>query len=186
MQSDDREAFRTVIEDLCTAFDRPCGDDRVRVFWETLKHLHLADVRRAAESFRRNGRRMPTPKDLMPERATAPAPRPVEEAEKFSKYAVAANRILLTLAYQDTRRGFKPIATYPPLARGTHALQTPSDDSLLKKLLAVKREYVGMAEADDANGEPWPAGEFDALCQDGFEGLLATHSSITAATAAKD
>jgi hypothetical protein len=73
----------------------------------------------------------------------------------FSKYAMAANRILFALAYMDERRGFMPMG-----------------DLLLWKCVDIKNDYVRMAEEALARGEPWEPEDFNRLCRDGLERLL--------------
>lgn len=180
MLRDDYAAFTAVMTDLCAAFDKPVTDDRVRVFWETLKHVHLHDVKRSAEAWKRNQRKFPTPRDLMPERATAPPPKSEVDAERWSSWAMAANKILFACAYEDDRRGFRPVALWNPTPkRGWLLPLRPSkhigllDGSLLEKCLAVKRDYVRMAEEAEAAGEAWNIEEFNRMCREGFEKLLA-------------
>lgn len=177
LKGQDDAAFEFVMQDLCAAFNRPYTPEITRVFWESLKHVHIAEVRRAALKHRNTAKKFPVPKDLMPERVVA-TPQPKEAEPKMSRWAVAANKILLRLAYQDVRRGFKPIATYPPMPLGGYGqpLQPvqPTDDSSLRKILVAKREYVGMAEQDEAAGQPWADEDFIALCREGFEKVLGT------------
>lgn len=156
LKGQDDAAFGVVLQDLCTAFNRPYTPDVTRVFWESLKHISLGEVKALAAKHRLHGKRFPTPKELSPERP-ARAPKPIDNGPEMSRYAVAANRMLLKLAYEDERRGFKPLGA-----------------ELLQRLLAAKRDFVGMAEADERAGELWPEGEFDRTCQHGFEKLLGT------------
>jgi hypothetical protein len=153
MLRDDYQPFTAVMTDLCAAFDKPVTDDRVRVFWETLKHVHLHDVKRSAESWKRNQRKFPTPRDLMPERVTAPPPKPKGDGEAWSSWAIAANKILFAVAYQGNR-GFAPMG------------------EKLQACLAAKRDYVQMAENAAMGGEPWGEREFNGMCREGFEKLL--------------
>lgn len=157
MRSEEFDAFATVIRDLCAAYDRPATDERVRVFWEDLRHLHLLDVKRSAESWRRSSKKMPTPIELKPARPTAPPPKDPIESERWSTWAMAANKILFAIAYQDERRGFKPM--------GKEALD---------RCLAAKRDYVEMAEDAERHGQAWDTGEFNRMCREGFEKLLGT------------
>jgi hypothetical protein len=183
MRSDEFEAFAVVIADLCAAYDRPATDERKRAFWETLKHFHLHDLKRSAAKWRDTNRKMPSPVDLKPERATAP-PAPVDTGPPMSRWAVAANRILLAVAYCDERRGFKPIAVWEPMPPNGWGLplRLPKliDGSLLDRVLAIKADYVRMAEQDDAAGEPWDHIEFNRMCREGFEKLLGTQAGVTA------
>lgn len=148
------EYFKALIADLCTAYDRPCTDDRVRVFWECLKHLPLSEVTRSAGTFRKTSKKMATPADLIPayrERPTAPgAPEPM-----MSTWAVAANKILFTLAYSDPRRGFVPMGK-----------------DVMEQCVFIKNDYVRMAIESEAAGEPWDTVEFNVMCREGFEKLL--------------
>jgi len=153
MRSEDSDAFRVVIEDLCVAYNRPCSDAVVRVFWESLKWAHIHDVRRMAVKHRNTAKKFPTPRELAPERSAAPA-KPPEPEVVMSPWAIAANKILLQLAYQDKRRGFKPLK------------------EKLAMLLAMKADYVRMAESAEAGGEPWDGKEFRDLVYDGFEAVI--------------
>lgn len=156
MRNEDFDAFAEVIADICAAYDRPATDERKRVFWDVLKHLHLLDVKRAADSWKRSQRKMPTPIDLKPERSAAPPPRDPIDSEQWSTWAMAANKILLAVAYFDERRGFF------------------SAGDLMPKLLAIKRDFVQMAEEAAANGAPWEPEEFNRACREGFEQALGT------------
>ena len=75
---------------------------------------------------------------------------------EVSEWGMTANRILMSLAYFDPRRGFKPLR------------------ELMPSLLNVKWEYVKMAEVAEAEGRPWTMEEFVDLCFDGFEKILGT------------
>jgi hypothetical protein len=180
MRSEDSEAFRGVMEDLCTAFNRPCTDALVRVFAESLKALHIADVKHASESYRKNGKRFPAPKDLMPERR-ARAPMPREPEPQMTWWAKIANKILLAVAYQDIRRGFKPMAEYPPMPKGGYGLPLmlprPVDDTVLQRALAAKADYVRMAEEAEILGDRWTDEEFAELAFDGLEQILSTRAA---------
>ena len=70
--------------------------------------------------------------DLRDQKKPKAAPRASEDSDdiEMSKYAVFANRALWHRAYQDPRRGFKPLG------------------DLREKLLAVKAETVNAAETD--------------------------------------
>lgn len=183
MFREDAETFRTVIEDLCVAFNRPCTDHVVRVFWETLKHMPMGEVRRSMESARKNLRRFPTPKDLTPERKYTPASA-IDTGPEMSRWAVAANKILFAVAYSDLRRGTKPIAVYPPMPeRGWGLpLKTPValDDSLLQRVLVVKADYVAMGEQSEREGEPMTGPDFSAMCMEGFRKTLGTLNAASA------
>ncbi len=174
----DFEPFRRVIEDLCTAFDRPCTDARVRVFWEALKHRHLAEVKRAADSVTKNFKRMPSPNDLMPEqkRPTVEEARPA--LPQMSRYAVAANKILLELAYFDRRRGFQSIGEWEPTPEKGWGLplRLPQsvDPKTLERALSAKRDLVRMAEDADGTPEEMSPVDFNRMCIEGFERLLGT------------
>lgn len=175
MLDTDAETFDRVIQDLCLAFNRPHSTELTRVYWESLKHVHIADVKRAALSARNNLKKFPTPKDLIPERRYAET-KPKEPEPQMSSWAVAANKILFQLAYLDERRGFKPIAEWEPMpANGLGLpLRMPEliDDSLLRRCIEFKADYVRMAEEADAAGEPMTPREFNAMCIEGFERLL--------------
>ena len=179
MRSEDSEAFRGVMEDLCTAFNRPCTDALVRVFAESLKALHIADVKHASESYRKNGKRFPAPKDLMPERR-ARAPMPRQPEPQMTRWAKIANKILLAVAYQDIRRGFKPMAEFPPPEGDSDSrlrLPRPADDTVLQRALAAKADYVRMAEEAEILGERWTDEEFAELAFDGLEQILSTRAA---------
>lgn len=181
MRSDDYQAFSGIIGDLCVAFDRQVTDARVRVFYEALKSQHIADVKRMAEAWKRSGRRMPAPKDLMPERATASAPKPPSEQDQevaaYSRWAVAANKILFAVAYLDKQRGFRPIGRHSPMPPGGFGLPLrlvkALDDTKLTAVLAVKRDYVRMAEEAEARGDVWDHIEFNRMCREGFQAVIA-------------
>ena len=173
----DDEAFATIMQDLCTAYIRPYTAEISRVFWESLKWAHLLDVRRMAAKHRDNSKKFPTPSDLMPERATAKAPRPqVEDRPQMSSWAIAANGILLSLAYSDPRRKLKPIAIYAPIPERGYGLPLrlpePLDARPLQKVLKVKADYVRMAEEAEAAGDTWDTTDFNRMCREGFEKLL--------------
>jgi hypothetical protein len=158
LKGTDDAAFGTLIEDLCLAFNRPYTPRLTLVFWESLKHLRIDEVKRACESARKNLKRFPSPKELLPERRLPPpSARPANEPE-LSRWAQAANLILFKLAYQDIRRG-------PAM----HAL----GPALLARCLAIKADYVRMAEDAQAD-EPIPDEEFIAMCREGFETALGT------------
>lgn len=153
MLSQDAEVFETLIQDLCLAFNRPYTTQLSRVFWESLKHLRIDEVKRAADIARKSLKKFPTPKDLIPERRMAPV-KPSEPDIAMSRWAVGANKILFRLAYEDERRGFRPMG------------------DLLPRVLAVKADYVRMAEEAEQDGEPLPDEDFIAMCREGFERLL--------------
>lgn len=173
MLSQDAEAFETLIQDLCLAFNRPYTTQLSRVFWESLKHMRLDEVKRAADVARKSLKKFPTPKDLIPERRIAQF-KPKEPDLEMSRWAVAANKILFKIAYEDERRGFRPIAEYADAVGSSDypRLVKPTDDSLLRRCLAVKSDYVSMAEEAERYGEPMPDEEFVGMCRHGFEQLL--------------
>lgn len=154
MRSEDTEAFSRVVEDLCLAFNRPCTDELKRVFAESLKHVGIIDVKRAAASWRRNGRKFPTPKDLMPEKPAA-APRKAEVLPEFSPWGRAANKILLRLSMNCGGIG----------------------DATLARALTAKADYVGMAEQAERSGEKWSDEEFIGLVDEGLAQILADSSA---------
>jgi hypothetical protein len=43
----------------------------------------------------------------------------------------------------------------------------------LKPCLVAKADYVAMAENAERGGEPWGEQEFNGMCREGFEKLLA-------------
>lgn len=180
MLSSDADSFNRLMADLCLAFDKPCTADLIRVFAEALKDVSFHDVKRMAEQHRRTGKRFPSPAMLRPERASA-ARSTFKADPPMSTWAIAANKILFALAYLDKRRGFKPICTYEPMPAGGYGLPVrlvqPTDGSLLRRALQVKRDYVQMAEDAERNGEPMPTREFNAMCREGFEKILATVTS---------
>jgi hypothetical protein len=153
MLREDYAPFTAVMADLCAAFDRPVTDERVRVFWETLKHVHLHDLKRSAESWKRSQRKFPTPRDLMPDRPAAPPPKPRDDGPPMSPWAIAANKILFAVAYQGNR-GFRPVG------------------DLMPALLKAKADYVRRAEEAEANGDQWDHVEFNRMCREGFETIL--------------
>ena len=163
LNGQDDAAFDTVMRDLALAFDRPHDVERVRVFWEALKHVHISEVKRLAASYRKNGKRFPTPRDLTPEKTVAPAAAPtsvedpaiVRRANDLSTWSKAANVILFHVAYCDPRRGMIPLGA-----------------ALVAECLRVKRDIVGMAEQDERAGQPWGTHEFNTTCRQAFEKIL--------------
>lgn len=153
MFREDADVFRALMEDLCVAYDRPITDAKVRVYWETLKHLHIADVKRSAEAAKRSLKKMPSPAELMPEKRYSPQATVVAPEPLLSPWAIAANKILFVVAYQG-HRGFKPMGDKLP------------------NILKVKADYVRMAEEAEANGDTWNHEEFNRMCREGFEKLL--------------
>lgn len=149
----DDEAFARVIEDLCLAYNRPYTPELTRVFWESLKWAHIHDVKRTAQAHRDSSKKFPSPKDLAPERAAAPPPKPEMDHEVWSQWAIAANKILWSVAYQGDR-GFAPMG------------------DRLKPCLVAKADYVEMAEDAAKHGQPWDEQEFNAMCREGFQKLL--------------
>jgi hypothetical protein len=152
MRSEDFAEFRAVIEDMCASFDRTCTDAKVKAFYEPLKRFHIADLKRQAAVWKANFSKMPTPRELMPQRAAVPVP-VQDEGPQMSSWAIAANQILFSVAYQG-HRGFKPIG------------------DVLPKVLARKAEYVQMAEEAARGGDVWEPQEFNRMCREGFEALL--------------
>jgi hypothetical protein len=176
VRSDDFEAFCAVIGDVCAAYDRPVTDARNRTFWDVLKGFHLHDIKRAADKWKHAQRKMPAPVDLKPERSTAPA-KSVESADpSMSRWAAAANSILLAVAYFDERRGFHPIGVWERMPEKGWGLPLRQprliDVSLIHRVMAVKADYARMAEQAEADGEPWDRVEFNRMCREGFEKLL--------------
>lgn len=95
-------------------------------------------------------------------REAAKAKRPAtvhqeSEGPHMSRWARGANKILMKLAYQDIRRGFKAMG-----------------EDKLKKALEAKRDYVKIAEEADRNGERWPDEDFIDMCREGFGKVLGT------------
>lgn len=178
MRSEDAPVFESVMQDLCLAFNRPYTPELTRVFWESLKHLHIADVKRSADAARKSLKKFPTPKDMTPERVTAPPAAQRDTGPAMSRWAIAANKILFACAYLDERRGFVSIAKWEPMPPGGWGLplRRPKliDGTLLEKCLAVKRDYVEMAEDAEAHGQTWDSQEFNRMCREGFETLLGT------------
>jgi hypothetical protein len=164
MLSQDAQAFETLMQDLCLAFNRPYTPELTRVFWESLKHVHIAEVRRNADAARKTLKKFPTPKDLTPDRVVPPPPKPVDTGPQMSSWAIAANQILFSVAYQG-HRGFKSIAKW----NGRELLDGTKLDQCLKR----KAEYVLMAEDAAATGDVWEPQEFNRMCREGFEALLA-------------
>lgn len=153
MRSEDADQFRGVMEDLCVAYNRPCTDAVIRVFWDALKWAHIYDVRRMAIKHRDSSKKFPSPRDLAPERV-ARAPAPKADEAPMSTWAVAANKILFAVSYLDQSRGYRPVKAALPL------------------LLSIKADYVRMAEEAQAGGEMWDTVEFNRMCREGFQGVL--------------
>jgi hypothetical protein len=156
MLNTDADAFDAVMQDLCLAFNRPHTVELTRVYWESLKNLRIDEVRRAAMVARNALKKFPTPKDLTPERSAPPPVKDPIESERWSTWAVAANKILLAVAYQDVNsRGFKPMG-----------------EPMLQRVLAIKHDYVQMAEQAEAHGDRWEPEDFNRMCREGFQKLL--------------
>ena len=153
LKGTDDAAFGTLMQDLCLAFNRQYSPELSRVFWETLKHAHIAEVRRKADEYRRNGKKFPTPHDLMPDRRAATPPPPQDDGPAMSTWAIAANKILFCVAYQG-HRGMTPMGEKLPA------------------LLVAKADFVRMAEEDAANGRPWETRDYNQTCREGFQKLL--------------
>lgn len=60
------DEFKRLLSDLCTSTNRPFTNDLVRVYWEDLKHVPLAEVQRAAAKLRTKGTAKFTSNDLRP------------------------------------------------------------------------------------------------------------------------
>lgn len=154
----DDTAFDGIMRDLALAFDRPHDVERVRVFWEALKHVSLGEVKRLAANHRKHGKKFPAPRDLMPEKPPAPASQTAAEDPRYASLSTwwkNANLILYHVAYCDRRRGLVPLG-----------------EVRLAELLRVKRDIVGMAEQDDYAGSPWSDLDFNATCKHAFEKIL--------------
>lgn len=154
MLDSDADAFDAVMQDLCLAFNRPHTVELTRVYWESLRKLRIDEVRRAAMTARNTLKKFPTPKDLTPEKPTAPPVRDPIDSERWSSWAIAANKILLAVAYEDENRGFRPMG------------------DKLQRCLAAKRDYVAMAEDAERQGQAWDQVEFNRMCREGFQKLL--------------
>lgn len=152
LRGQDDAAFDAVMQDLCLAFNRPYSTDVTRVFWESLKHVSLPDVKRLAAKHRATSKKFPTPRELTPDRPTAP-PKQLEPLPSMSSWAIAANRVLFSVAYQGNR-GFRAMG------------------DRLQSALAAKADYVRMAEDAEAAGDRWEPQEFNRLCREGFEHVL--------------
>jgi hypothetical protein len=178
VRNEEFDDFAAVIGDLCAAYDRPATDARNRTFWEVLKGFHLHDIRRSALKWRNTQRKMPSPVDLKPERATAPPEKPRDDGPSMSSWAIAANKILFACAYLDERRGFRPIAAWERMPINGWGLPLPLakliDGTQLDRCLLAKNDYVRMAEEAEGDGAPWEPEEFNRMCREGFEKLLGT------------
>lgn len=150
MRTEDAEAFEAVMQDLCLAFNRPYTAELSRSFWEPLKHMHVLDVRRAAEAHKRNGRKFPAPKELIPERRIHMTP-PGPVVPRGSRYEVGANRMLLRA-----------------MMRCGKAVQTID----MRNALRVKADYVAMAEAAERDGEPMADRDYIGMCEEGFARVI--------------
>ena len=172
----DDAAFGKVMEDLCLAFNRPYSPELGRVFWEALKYAHIAEVQRKAKDYQRTGKKFPTPNDLMPERKSAPVQKTTDNGPQISKWAIAANKLLLESAYRDKARGFRPMGKYASLPdKGWGMPVRPilaMDAAPLQNLLRIKADYVQMAEQAERDGEPMDGLEFSNMCRDGFAHAL--------------
>lgn len=155
LKGTDDAAFGTLMEDLCLAFNRPYSQELGRVFWEALKYAHIAEVKRKAQEWQRNGKKFPTPHDLLPEKRAAAAPPPVDDGPPMSPWAIAANKALMAVAYFDEKRGMKPMG-----------------DEKLKRALEIKRELVEMAENSEREGVPMDGMEYSDMLRSAFRGVL--------------
>lgn len=66
MYQADADEFEKVLKDLCLSLNRPYSDDMKRVFWEDLRFVTLAQVKRQALEIRRKGNRKFISADLKP------------------------------------------------------------------------------------------------------------------------
>lgn len=66
------DSFKSLISDVCTAFNRPFTDDLVRVFWEALKPYPLQRVRWRIKFHIGHSKKFPAPIDLRPEDESKP------------------------------------------------------------------------------------------------------------------
>lgn len=66
MYEADREAFSTLMTDLCRSVNRPMSAEMLRVFWEDLQHVPFPQVQRQATSLRTKGKRNFNSNDLRP------------------------------------------------------------------------------------------------------------------------
>jgi hypothetical protein len=156
LKGQDDAAFEAVMQDLCLAFNRPYTPDLSRVFWEVLRNVPIHEVRRTAAKHRAVGKKFPTPHELVPERAPVPRKPPSQQdlaVASLSPWAIAANRILFSVAYQG-HRGFAPMG------------------DRLRPCLARKADYVAMAEKAEREGDRWEPEEFNRMCREGFEQVL--------------
>lgn len=72
MQSSEFGEFKQVVSDLCTAYNIPFTDDRVRVMWDGLRMQSLRTIRQRAELHRAIKTKFPTIADLCPPRSDRP------------------------------------------------------------------------------------------------------------------
>lgn len=66
MNNYDHVRFENLLKDLCTAFDKPFTDDRVRVFWDVLKGAPYEYVATAIKNRIHEGGKFPQPFELKP------------------------------------------------------------------------------------------------------------------------
>lgn len=164
MLNEDSKPFEAMMQDLCTAFNRPYTPEITRVFWESLRYSSFPEIRKLAAKHREHGKKFPTPHDLKPERAQAPAA-PRDTGPDMSSWAIAANKILFVCCFRS-ERGFKPVGPYDKQGQCL-------DDSHQRRLLEVKRDYVRMAEEAEKGGEQWDTVEFNRMCREGFQTIIA-------------
>jgi hypothetical protein len=74
MYETQRDEFETLIRDLCTSTDRPCGADLLRVFWHDLKDVPLQAIQRQAAILRTKGVKRFSSNDLRPPAEEASGP----------------------------------------------------------------------------------------------------------------
>lgn len=183
MSTKDYDELDRLLAQLCAGFDRPYTAERREAYRRGLSKMHPAMLERVVDHcLGGNGpERFPTTQQLWQisrelRRKQRQHDAVVDETRGMSRWEVAANRILFQLAYCDIRRGFRPIATFPPMPPEGYGLPLrlvqPTDRSLLDKCLELKREIVGYAEEAERAGDPWTNEEFVDVCQSTFEKLI--------------
>src|SRR5690606_24493969 len=157
------DEWDAALAELCAGYDRPITNERRAAYRGSLGNLSLIAWKRIVEHCLsdKGPERFPTCQQLWQIhrqlRRPARAPGATENTGPvMSRWAVAANRVLMKLAYQDIRRG--------PMK--------PMGPELLPQVLAMKAEIVGYAEEAERQGNPWEGDEFIDVCKTGFEKLL--------------
>ena len=183
MSTEAPDELDRLLAQLCAGFDRPYTPERREAYRRGLSKMHPAMLERVVDHCLgpSGPDKFPTTRQLwqisreLRRKQRAPGAT-ADDTRGMSRWVVAANLILFRLAYCDARRGFRPIAEFPPMPTGGYGLPLrlvqPTDRSLLDRALAVKAEIVEYAEQAERDGEPWTREEFIDVCRTAFEKLI--------------